>query len=464
MLSSDSRILLTGASGQVGGDLLPLLQSFATVITPDLPDFDLVNAHATRSFVKDVRPDWIINPAAYTAVDKAESEAERAYAINKDAPRVLGEAAAELGIPVIHFSTDYVYNGGGTRPWVETDEPGPLGVYGASKLAGDVALANSGAAHLIFRTSWVYSSRGRNFLLTILRLAQEKEDLRIVDDQHGAPTWSRDLARMVVHVMRRIAEHSRIDRQANSGGRKGGSGRLSCRQQRRNHVVRLRPGVCSPGCGSATRNKDGPAGPDYFRRISDRGAPPGQFATQLQPPQRSVRFHHAIVAGIHGRRGFRAAQERRRGCFRRITGAATLDRNYTELVWPDGRLRILCGDFLAGFSSFGKSDGNGLFSVLHLLAAPSGLELTFLHRSHLGFHALSSRGRVFPARRFFRGRLFRARALSRAGLLRGGAASRRTALCASRFLPGGSLCCHIEPPRKSDVPRNRVSCMAIDDP
>lgn len=209
MLSSDSRILLTGASGQVGGDLLPLLQSFATVITPDLPDFDLVNAHATRSFVKDVRPDWIINPAAYTAVDKAESEAERAYAINKDAPRVLGEAAAELGIPVIHFSTDYVYNGGRTRPWVETDEPGPLGVYGASKLAGDVALANSGAAHLIFRTSWVYSSRGRNFLLTILRLAQEKEELRIVDDQHGAPTWSRDLARMVVHVTRRIAEHSR---------------------------------------------------------------------------------------------------------------------------------------------------------------------------------------------------------------------------------------------------------------
>ena len=120
----------------------------------------------------------------------------------------MGEAAAELGIPVIHFSTDYVYNGCGSIPWVETDAPGPLGVYGASKLAGDRALASSGAAHLIFRTSWVYSSRGKNFLLTILRAAQERDELRIVDDQHGAPTWSRDVARLVAHVMRRISEQS----------------------------------------------------------------------------------------------------------------------------------------------------------------------------------------------------------------------------------------------------------------
>jgi dTDP-4-dehydrorhamnose reductase len=121
---------------------------------------------------------------------------------------VLGELGAEMGIPVIHFSTDYVYDGAGTRPWVETDCTGPLGVYGASKLAGDQALAASGAAHLIFRTSWVYSSTGKNFLLTILRLAQEREEMRIVDDQHGAPTWSRDLARLVVEVMRRIEDRS----------------------------------------------------------------------------------------------------------------------------------------------------------------------------------------------------------------------------------------------------------------
>lgn len=209
MSTSDTRILLTGVIGQVGGDLLPLLKPFGTVVAADLPDFDFLNPQAIRRFVTDCKPHWIINPAAYTAVDKSESEPGLANAINADAPRVLGEVAAELKIPVIHFSTDYVYNGSGTKPWVETDETGPLGVYGASKLAGDRALADSGAAHLIFRTSWVYGSRGKNFLLTILGLAQEKEQLRIVDDQYGAPTWSRDLARLVVHVMGEISRRSK---------------------------------------------------------------------------------------------------------------------------------------------------------------------------------------------------------------------------------------------------------------
>jgi dTDP-4-dehydrorhamnose reductase len=208
MSLSDTRILLTGVNGQVGGDLLPLLQPFGTVIAADLPDFDFLNPLAIRRFVIDCKPNWIVNPAAYTAVDKSENEPDLAYAINAKAPRVLGEVAAELGIPVIHFSTDYVYNGSGTKPWVETDETGPLGVYGSSKLAGDLALADSGAAHLIFRTSWVYGSRGKNFLLTILRLAQEKEQLRIVDDQYGAPTWSRDLARLVAHAMGEISRRS----------------------------------------------------------------------------------------------------------------------------------------------------------------------------------------------------------------------------------------------------------------
>ncbi len=206
MPSANTRVLLTGVLGQVGGDLLPLLQTFCEVIPTDLPELDLTDTDAIRRLVRDVRPQWIINPAAYTAVDKSESEPELAYALNAGVPRVLGELAVELGIPVIHFSTDYVYDGAGTRPWVEIDPTGPLGVYGASKLAGDQALAASGAAHLIFRTSWVYGSRGKNFLLTILRLAQEKEELGIIDDQHGAPTWSRDLARLVVHVMKRILE------------------------------------------------------------------------------------------------------------------------------------------------------------------------------------------------------------------------------------------------------------------
>jgi len=208
MLSKDTRILLTGVLGQVGGDLQPLLQTWCNVIPTDLPELDLTDTDAVRRFVKDVRPHWIINPAAFTAVDRSEAEPALAHALNAGVPRVLGELAAELGIPIIHFSTDYVYDGSGTRPWVESDPTGPLGIYGASKLAGDQALAASGAAHLIFRTSWVYSSSGKNFLLTILRLAQETEDLRIVDDQHGAPTWSRDLARLVVHVIGWIQDQS----------------------------------------------------------------------------------------------------------------------------------------------------------------------------------------------------------------------------------------------------------------
>ena len=208
MANSDFRILLTGVSGQVGGDLLPLLRRFGTVLAPARSDLDLCDARAIRQFILDTKPGWIINPAAYTAVDKAESEPDLAYAINAEAPHAMGEAAAELGIPVIHFSTDYVFNGSGNRPWLETDAPGPLGVYGASKLAGERALAASGAAHLIFRTSWVYSSRGKNFLLTILRLAQERDELRIVDDQCGAPTWSRDLARLVVYVLETISARS----------------------------------------------------------------------------------------------------------------------------------------------------------------------------------------------------------------------------------------------------------------
>jgi dTDP-4-dehydrorhamnose reductase len=207
-MSSSMRILLTGASGQVGSDLLLLLRSSSSVIAPARWELDLSSSAAVRKYVRDVKPDWIINPAAYTAVDKAESEPELAYAINAEAPALLAAEAAELGIPLIHFSTDYVFDGTGTRPWRENDPTGSLGVYGASKLAGERALAKSGAAHLIFRTSWVYSSTGKNFLLTILRLAQQKEELRIVSDQHGAPTWSRDLARMVVHVMDHVAKRS----------------------------------------------------------------------------------------------------------------------------------------------------------------------------------------------------------------------------------------------------------------
>lgn len=202
------RILLTGVNGQVGGALLPMLQTMGEVVAPTRSELDLSDIDALRAFMREVKPRWIVNPAAYTAVDKAEKEPELAYAINCEAVKVLGEEAAALGVPMISFSTDYVFPGDGTRPWVETDEPGPLGVYGASKLAGEQALAASGAAHIVFRTSWVYGATGNNFLKTILRFAREREEMKIVADQYGAPTWSEDLARLVVRTITTMESES----------------------------------------------------------------------------------------------------------------------------------------------------------------------------------------------------------------------------------------------------------------
>jgi len=165
---------------------------------------DLADVASVRESIRTIRPRWIVNPAAYTAVDKAESEPELAYTINTEAVRAIGEEARALGAGVIHFSTDYVFEGSGETPYMETDPTGPMSVYGASKLAGEKALAETGAAHLIFRTSWVYGSRGKNFLLTILRAAKERDRLRVVADQHGAPTWSRDLARMTGRVIEEV--------------------------------------------------------------------------------------------------------------------------------------------------------------------------------------------------------------------------------------------------------------------
>jgi dTDP-4-dehydrorhamnose reductase len=202
------RILLMGATGQVGGELLLPLASLGEVVAPPHEQADLADVandfRSLREMIRTVRPRWIVNPAAYTAVDKAESEPELAYAVNRDAVRAIGEEAERIGAAVIHFSTDYVFDGMGSAAYVETDITGPVSVYGASKLAGEVALAETGAAHLIFRTSWVYGGRGKNFLLTILKAAREREVLRVVADQHGAPTWSRDLARMTAAVVRRF--------------------------------------------------------------------------------------------------------------------------------------------------------------------------------------------------------------------------------------------------------------------
>ena len=202
-LPQGERILLTGASGQVGGELLKLLEARDEVVAPGREAMDLADAESVRKTIRAVRPRWIVNCGAYTAVDKAESEPELAYAINAEAVKAMGEEAREISAGVIHFSTDYVFDGLKSSPYVETDSTKPMGVYGEGKLAGENALAESGAGHLIFRTSWVYGATGKNFLLTILKLAREREVLRVIADQHGAPTWSRDLARMTAAVIGR---------------------------------------------------------------------------------------------------------------------------------------------------------------------------------------------------------------------------------------------------------------------
>ncbi len=189
------RILVTGVTGQVGHDLLAALAPLGEVVGVDRAQMDLASAASIRATVRQVGPSLIFNPAAYTAVDRAESEQELAMQVNGVAPGVLAEEAARIGAALVHFSTDYVFDGSKRVAYTETDPTAPLGVYGRTKLAGEQAIAAAGCRHLILRTSWVYSLRGRNFLTTMHRLACEREELRVVDDQHGAPTTSIEIAR-----------------------------------------------------------------------------------------------------------------------------------------------------------------------------------------------------------------------------------------------------------------------------
>ena len=188
------KILVTGKSGQVGYELMRSLQPLGEVIGIDQDEMDLADLDQVRDAVRRLQPGLIVNPAAYTAVDKAESQPELAMRINGLAPAVIAEEAAKLGAAMVHYSTDYVFDGTKQEPYTEADLPCPLNVYGRTKLAGEQAIAASGVPYLIFRTSWVYGMRGKNFLLTMMRLAAERDELRIVADQHGAPTWCRTLA------------------------------------------------------------------------------------------------------------------------------------------------------------------------------------------------------------------------------------------------------------------------------
>ena len=195
------KILLTGKNGQVGWELERSLQPLGQVFAFDRAGMDLANPDAIPRVIREVKPDLIVNAAAYTAVDKAESEPELAMAINGVAPGIIAEEAKRLGAALIHYSTDYVFDGTKAGPYTEDDVPNPINVYGKTKLAGEQAVQAIGVPHLIFRTSWVYGMRGNNFLLTILRLAAERDELRVVNDQSGAPTWSRMIAEATAQII-----------------------------------------------------------------------------------------------------------------------------------------------------------------------------------------------------------------------------------------------------------------------
>lgn len=196
-----AKILVTGKSGQVGFELERALQGLGTVVALDRAALDLTDLDQIRRVVRGIKPSVIVNPAAYTAVDRAESEAGLVHRINGEAPGVLAEEARRLGVPLVHYSTDYVFDGKKEGAYDETDPVNPQNVYGLSKLAGERAIAEVDGAHLILRTSWVYGLRGKNFLLTMLRLAAERPELRIVADQCGAPTWAATIAAMTSHIV-----------------------------------------------------------------------------------------------------------------------------------------------------------------------------------------------------------------------------------------------------------------------
>lgn len=199
-------ILVTGANGQVGYESVRTLQGLGTIVAVDRSRLDLTKLGQVRQIVRETKPSVIVNAAAYTAVDGAESDAGAAYLLNALAPGVLAEEARELGSLLIHYSTDYVFDGTKGGPYIEHDEPNPLNVYGHTKLAGEREIAKTGCKHLIFRTSWVYGAIGRNFMLTMLRRAKEgATELSVVDDQIGAPTWSRTIAEFTAHIAARYS-------------------------------------------------------------------------------------------------------------------------------------------------------------------------------------------------------------------------------------------------------------------
>jgi dTDP-4-dehydrorhamnose reductase len=204
------RLLVLGRSGQVGTALTDSLQGLGELIALDRAQLDLTDSDAIRIALRELQPHIIINAAAYTAVDAAESDQATAFQINAEAPRIIAEESERLGATLIHYSTDYVFDGSKPDPWLEDDATAPLSVYGHSKLAGEQAIADVGGAHLILRTSWVYGLHGKNFLRTMLTLAETRDQLAIVNDQIGAPTWALTIAEATASIIRDAGEPAQL--------------------------------------------------------------------------------------------------------------------------------------------------------------------------------------------------------------------------------------------------------------
>jgi len=202
------RILLLGAGGQLGMQLKQALTGKVELTALARTELDFTDADAIRAAIRSANPEIVINAAAYTAVDKAESEPEQAHLVNTVAPGVIAEELAKTNGWLIHYSTDYVFDGSGTKPWVETDATGPLGVYGQAKLDGELAIAATGCKHVILRTSWVYAAEGRNFLHTMLRLGRDRDQLKVVDDQIGAPTTAEALTEATQAVLNHFSTNA----------------------------------------------------------------------------------------------------------------------------------------------------------------------------------------------------------------------------------------------------------------
>ncbi len=198
------RMLVLGRQGQIAQSLAALAGGDLEISSLGRPELDITEPGSIVRVIKSSRPDIVVNPAAYTAVDKAESEVDAAFAANREGAKSAAEAAATASLPIIHVSTDYVFSGAKTSPYVETDKPAPTGVYGQSKLEGERAVATANPAHVILRTAWVYSPYGSNFLKTMLRLAEDRDVVRVVDDQSGTPSYAPDIARGIVVVARKV--------------------------------------------------------------------------------------------------------------------------------------------------------------------------------------------------------------------------------------------------------------------